>query len=556
MAIAPDNRRLVRKSEITPFIAEAVAADETVSLAAETAVSGAAAGLDLIQRHDAGAPRVFSDQDVLIAFTDARGNATYLAVDAKDGGPTTHAAGLIASRMTPELLPEETQTSLVEGVMNQAGIQVFDQEGILVAFTDEKGRGTWLTARESDGGPTDYWVQHIGSRLILPDGSISEQKLTNELKAAVNEPTRYHEDLVEVGGDSVILHDGVTGERRTYEVGGNPRDARVTADRHVMFTNDSGLRHISPGSNSDDPAFPVWDWAAFGDSLTKAGGPNSLPPEQAYPMVLQGLLQQDRPGTLVHMGGIASQTAGEIAVRQGGIVLNLMPVGGSIPASGVVDVQYTPQIDHRVAMAVFNVPGTLAGVHGILSKVAGSSSLNFTRDVDGTAISLVEAQPFIVDEAQANKYRGQLLWPGRNNVGFPNSPPGSGTVVEAVLRSAQTMIDSIPVYARRFILMGTTNAWSESAGTSQHAEVLAINEAEERLYGNVEDGGNYWNVRRYLIEDGLADAGITPTADDLAKIAADAPPPSLMSDSVHFNAIAYNLIANRLYEIISSKGWV
>ncbi len=67
-------------------------------------------------------------------------------------------------------------------------------------------------------------------------------------------------------------------------------------------------------------------------------------------------------------------------------------------------------------------------------------------------------------------------------------------------------------------------------------------------------GLHYWNVRRYAITNALADAGITPTGGDTAAIAAGQCPPSLLADEVHPNAAFSQLIAARLYEILTQMG--
>jgi hypothetical protein len=66
---------------------------------------------------------------------------------------------------------------------------------------------------------------------------------------------------------------------------------------------------------------------------------------------------------------------------------------------------------------------------------------------------------------------------------------------------------------------------------------------------------NYLDLRGYLIANGLADAGITPTADDLADIASDTIPRSLMVDGVHLTDAAQVVMATQVYNFIQSKGW-
>jgi lysophospholipase L1-like esterase len=68
-------------------------------------------------------------------------------------------------------------------------------------------------------------------------------------------------------------------------------------------------------------------------------------------------------------------------------------------------------------------------------------------------------------------------------------------------------------------------------------------------------GDCFLDVRKYLVNYGLVDAGITPTSQDLTDIAADVIPSSLRSDSTHFTAAGYTLVANFVSRAIRAKGW-
>ena len=63
-----------------------------------------------------------------------------------------------------------------------------------------------------------------------------------------------------------------------------------------------------------------------------------------------------------------------------------------------------------------------------------------------------------------------------------------------------------------------------------------------------EFGRRFINLREYLSTYGVYDAGITPTQADLDAIAVGSVPPSLLVDSVHFNAAGYAVIGNQIYK--------
>ena len=75
------------------------------------------------------------------------------------------------------------------------------------------------------------------------------------------------------------------------------------------------------------------------------------------------------------------------------------------------------------------------------------------------------------------------------------------------------------------------------------AEIEEINEYMKKYYGN-----KFVNLRDYILEYGLEDAGITPTNQDITDIASGEMPTSLRNDSVHFNAKGYQIVANCIYQ--------
>lgn len=64
-----------------------------------------------------------------------------------------------------------------------------------------------------------------------------------------------------------------------------------------------------------------------------------------------------------------------------------------------------------------------------------------------------------------------------------------------------------------------------------------------------EFGADYINLRRYMMENGLKDAGLEPTAEDLDAVAAGRVPPQLLTDGTHFTPAAYKLIAAKVFSI-------
>ena len=71
-----------------------------------------------------------------------------------------------------------------------------------------------------------------------------------------------------------------------------------------------------------------------------------------------------------------------------------------------------------------------------------------------------------------------------------------------------------------------------------------VETALQRKYGE-----HYINLRKYMIEYGLLDAGLTPTEADTSAIANGNVPPSLLySDGLHGNEKFYDILANLVHK--------
>lgn len=77
---------------------------------------------------------------------------------------------------------------------------------------------------------------------------------------------------------------------------------------------------------------------------------------------------------------------------------------------------------------------------------------------------------------------------------------------------------------------------------------------QEQLFQK-EFGSSFFNLRKYMNEHGLADAGLIPTAEDTQDIADGKCPRQLMTDFTHFKEIGYQLIAQQLYNIGCALGY-
>jgi hypothetical protein len=103
---------------------------------------------------------------------------------------------------------------------------------------------------------------------------------------------------------------------------------------------------------------------------------------------------------------------------------------------------------------------------------------------------------------------------------------------------------------KQFLVLSILTTGDGGSGTSSYTATLATNAALASAYPS-----NYLDIRRHLIDNGLGEEGITPTAQDTADIAADTVPTSLRFDNTHPNAAGIKVIARKVAQTILDKGW-
>lgn len=69
-------------------------------------------------------------------------------------------------------------------------------------------------------------------------------------------------------------------------------------------------------------------------------------------------------------------------------------------------------------------------------------------------------------------------------------------------------------------------------------------------------GAKYFNLRKYLIEDALSDAGLVASPEDLQDIAAGKCPRQLLSDGTHFKQIGHDLIKEQVLLRFKLLGYI
>lgn len=234
--------------------------------------------------------------------------------------------------------------------------------------------------------------------------------------------------------------------------------------------------------------------------------------------------------------GVSGQSITEIALRQGGLNLFVTVAGGQIPASGSVAVTVLPSETWRTGSA-WSFTGYLCGVLGTLAKDA-ADVWTFTRTAAGTAVA-APAESLWQSSQRTGAMMGQLLRGGRNS---PN--------LDVFTRDLRAMVTRARAVRAPLIVRPVYNKSDEPAGSSGYNLIMSMNAAAQEIAGS-----DFVDTRGWLIRNGLAEMGITPTAQDLTDIGNDQIPSSLMHDTTHLNVPGRTAEGRFTARVMISKDW-
>ena len=276
----------------------------------------------------------------------------------------------------------------------------------------------------------------------------------------------------------------------------------------------------------------------WGDSLTRGVGVGDSY-SKVFPYVLYGLLD----GRKVINCGVGGENTINIASRQGGLPNIVKPF--TIPTNASkVEIELTniyggstgillqggsaldPTTGKYVMTAQIN-PCSINGVEGTLTYENGK--YYFSRSENGESVIVSRPTSLITHAMKSMRDNINIIWIGTN---------GGFTTSTELIECIEAMIDYMSPINKKYIVIGI------------HHLVSTVTETFETIEKNMamHFGRRYINQRKYMIEYGLSDAGITPTSEDTTAISEDKIPPSLLYDTVHYNNKGYNIIANLVTE--------
>jgi lysophospholipase L1-like esterase len=286
----------------------------------------------------------------------------------------------------------------------------------------------------------------------------------------------------------------------------------------------------------------------WGDSLTRGVGTSA--DTKAYPSVLGTLT-----GKTVYNMGIPGENSSQIALRQGGLpvwVNNITIPAGTTPVqigtyanSGLKDIfgnNQTTLLSGSGLNQSIN-PCTIAGVQGTLAWTGANATdvngtFTFTRTTAGNAVTI--NRPTLLTTYAMQNYRDNIsvFWVGTND------KPSGSNVQDLVINKIKSMKDYLRT--KKYIVIGMT-------ALSYMPDIVNVNIALAKEFGF-----RFLDIRTYLLNYGLSDAGITPTAQDNTDIVNGEIPTSLRAsgDAVHLNDAGYNIVANQVYQKLKDLGYV
>ena len=273
----------------------------------------------------------------------------------------------------------------------------------------------------------------------------------------------------------------------------------------------------------------------WGDSLTEGyNATNSYPEEIAK---LSGLE--------VINYGIAAESAEQIACRQGAIQTYVEPM--VIPADTTPVAFDTLTGDGNPSdMAYYATKPlgiTIGGVEGTMIYNKDDSTYYFTRNEAGEEVEITELTQ-VATEGMINRTNNdiQVIFIGSNNKPNLNS-------IHDIISLQKKMIEYSDT--DKYIIVGYT-------AKPLIPELVAINDLLEETYGD-----KFLDASEYFTTKALEDAGIEPTEEDLANIAQNQIPSSLLAfwhngqpDDLHGNEIFNELLGKLIYEKIVELGYI
>lgn len=242
--------------------------------------------------------------------------------------------------------------------------------------------------------------------------------------------------------------------------------------------------------------------------------------------------------------GRSGDTVDQVAIRAGVKELWYTITGGQIPSTGTANLDTTQPFDSARDRSF---SGTLSGITGTLNFISSSRSWTFTRGSSGNAVTATGLQRFIPSQAGTSADT-LIVWMGGNNT-WETGEFFKSNLIEHVKAQHQAFIDwAAP--QKHVLLPGVTFGASSEPGEARHDLAIKLNEWLSNQYPT-----QFCDLNQWLIENGMAAAGLTDTQEDIDARASGLMPPTLLDDDVHFKPEVRTEIGTYLAAQLRQRGW-
>lgn len=403
--------------------------------------------------------------------------------------------------------------------------------GYAVVVMDATGHATWLAARDSDGAPPDWVIDHLVRRMEAPLGVAG---VISGLAAEVSART----GIARLGSAPGLAIAVIDPQERLTWLAASAADGGMPG-----WVAEHVAERVSPYLSLSDASILSTDRALVGGAvvpilpdMTRMAGWGSSTMEY---MGAEVAAEMAALGVAYYNGGDAGVRAEHTLAQLGSHPALITIAGGSIPASGPVDVTAS---NVRASSLLKAFSGTLAGVAGTLSSTA--SSLVFTRSADGDPVVVPSGTPFIPTVGPQYRDAVTILNIGKNDIGSA----GADTMI--IEKTAEAFAWMSPL-VKRIVVMGHAVNRDTAADSPGRTQILNVDRAFAETYKEL-----HFSLQNYMTSPQIwIDAEITPTQADLDAQAMGNKAPSLSLDDLHFNAAGDRAIAKALRRFVISRGW-
>ena len=252
----------------------------------------------------------------------------------------------------------------------------------------------------------------------------------------------------------------------------------------------------------------------------------------SIPVVNMGAGQEDCPTILGRAGVVPYVVQSDVVIP-----------AGTEPVSISIAAEDGRTVSPLTAGSSGINPVTIAGIQGTLTLTSSGSgwyqsSYQFTRLEEGEETPVSKGAEIVT--ACKEEYRNyiHIVWLG--TYGYYGTP-------EQLVSNVKTLLQRQNLNSDRYLVIGpcTTN------GTWAYVNTTTLDSIDSAMLQAF--GSHYINLRKYLIEDGLRDAGLTATKGSMSGTV----PESFRSNAggADMNGVAYELIGKLVFDRMDRLGY-